>query len=81
MDGHIADGYPEAQPGPSGADPMAGELVTETLSYDAVPRTYLVAGTLEPFFLDNAARWAAALRDAGADVGSRSCKSGFSLPR
>ena len=33
-----------------------------------VPRTYLVAGTLEPFFLDNATRWAAALRDAGADV-------------
>jgi enterochelin esterase-like enzyme len=33
-----------------------------------VPRTYLVAGTLEPFFLDNAARWAAALRDAAADV-------------
>lgn len=31
-------------------------------------RTYLVAGTLEPFFLDNAARWAAALRGAGADV-------------
>jgi enterochelin esterase-like enzyme len=31
-------------------------------------RTYLVAGTLEPFFLENAARWAAALRDAGADV-------------
>src|SRR5580704_7089531 len=28
----------------------------------ALPRTYLVAGTLEPFFLDNAARWAAALR-------------------
>jgi enterochelin esterase-like enzyme len=33
-----------------------------------LPRTYLVAGTLEPFFLDNAARWAAALRDATADV-------------
>jgi enterochelin esterase-like enzyme len=31
-------------------------------------RTYLVAGTKEPFFLENAARWAAALRDAGADV-------------
>ena len=31
-------------------------------------RTYLVAGTQEPFFLENAARWAAALRDAGADV-------------
>jgi enterochelin esterase-like enzyme len=33
-----------------------------------LPRTYLVAGTLEPFFLDNAQRWADALRDAGADV-------------
>ena len=34
----------------------------------SIPRTYLVAGTLEPFFLDNAIRWAVALRDAGADV-------------
>ena len=33
-----------------------------------IPRTYLVAGSLEPFFLDNATRWAVALRDAGADV-------------
>lgn len=33
-----------------------------------LPRTYLVAGTREPFFLDNAARWAAALRGATADV-------------
>jgi enterochelin esterase-like enzyme len=33
-----------------------------------LPRTYLVAGTLEPFFLDNATRWATALRDAAADV-------------
>ena len=33
-----------------------------------IPRAYLVAGTLEPFFLDNANRWAAALRHAGADV-------------
>jgi enterochelin esterase-like enzyme len=32
------------------------------------PRTYLVAGTQEPFFLQNATRWADALRDAGADV-------------
>jgi len=38
--------------------PMPGRL----------PRTYLVGGTLEPFFLANAARWAAALRNAGADV-------------
>jgi enterochelin esterase-like enzyme len=36
-----------------------------------LPRAYLVAGTLEPFFLQNAARWAAALRDAGADVEMR----------
>jgi len=35
---------------------------------DRIPRTYLVVGTLEPFFLSNATRWAVALRDAGADV-------------
>jgi enterochelin esterase-like enzyme len=33
-----------------------------------LPRAYLVAGTLEPFFRENATRWAEALRDAGADV-------------
>lgn len=35
---------------------------------DPLPRTYLVAGTLEPWFLENAERWADALRGAGADV-------------
>jgi enterochelin esterase-like enzyme len=34
----------------------------------SLPRAYLVAGTEEPFFLDNTTRWATALRDAGADV-------------
>ncbi len=34
----------------------------------ALPRVYLVAGSLEPFFHDNATRWAEALRDEGADV-------------
>jgi enterochelin esterase-like enzyme len=34
----------------------------------SIPRTYLVAGTLEPFFHENATRWEVALRDAGADV-------------
>lgn len=34
----------------------------------SLPRAYLVAGTLEPFFHENAARWADALTDAGADV-------------
>jgi enterochelin esterase-like enzyme len=33
-----------------------------------LPRSYLVAGTLEPWFLENATRWADGLRDAGADV-------------
>jgi enterochelin esterase-like enzyme len=33
-----------------------------------LPRAYLVAGTGEPFFLENARRWADALRGAGADV-------------
>jgi enterochelin esterase-like enzyme len=33
-----------------------------------LPRTYLMGGTGEPFFLDNASRWAVALRDAGGDV-------------
>jgi enterochelin esterase-like enzyme len=33
-----------------------------------LPRAYLVAGTLEPFFRENATRWATALREAGADV-------------
>ncbi len=32
------------------------------------PRTYLVGGTEEPFFLENAARWADALREAEGDV-------------
>lgn len=31
-------------------------------------RVYLVAGKRESFFLENARRWAEALRDAGADV-------------
>lgn len=33
-----------------------------------LPRAYLVAGKQEPFFRDNALRWARALEDAGADV-------------
>jgi enterochelin esterase-like enzyme len=33
-----------------------------------LPRTYLVAGAQEPFFLENARTWADALRDAGAEV-------------
>jgi enterochelin esterase-like enzyme len=34
----------------------------------SLPRAYLVAGTQEPFFRENATRWADALRAAGTDV-------------
>ena len=34
----------------------------------SLPRTYLVAGNLEPWFQENAARWADALGAAGTDV-------------
>jgi enterochelin esterase-like enzyme len=49
------------------ASPGAGYRPPEHLPA-ALPRAYLVAGTLEPFFLENANRWAAALREAGAQV-------------
>ena len=49
------------------ASPGAGYRPPDVMP-SPLPRTYLVAGTLEPFFLENAARWADALRDAGADV-------------
>lgn len=49
------------------ASPGAGFRPPEVMA-SSISRAYLVAGTLEPFFLDNATRWATALRDAGADV-------------
>jgi enterochelin esterase-like enzyme len=49
------------------ASPGAGYRPPDMMP-SPLPRTYLVAGTLEPFFLNNAARWEAALRDAAADV-------------
>ena len=49
------------------ASPGGGYKPTGMLPQQ-LPRTYLVAGTQEPFFLENATRWADALRDAGADV-------------
>ena len=49
------------------ASPGGGYRPPEVLPRP-LPRTYLVAGTEEQFFLDNATRWADALRDAGADV-------------
>jgi enterochelin esterase-like enzyme len=47
--------------------PGGGYKPTDVMP-SSIPRVYLVAGTLEPFFRDNATRWAVALRNAGADV-------------
>jgi enterochelin esterase-like enzyme len=49
------------------ASPGGGYRPPERMP-SSLPRTYLVAGTLEPFFQENARRWATALSDAGADV-------------
>ncbi|MEG9436528.1 hypothetical protein JAO29_10190 [Edaphobacter sp. HDX4] len=49
------------------ASPGGGYKPPATMPFP-LPRTYLVAGTEEPFFLDNARRWAVALHNAGADV-------------
>ena len=60
-------GHPEAYGAMFCASPGGGYRPPAVMS-GPLPRTYLVAGTQEPFFLQNAARWKAALRDAGADV-------------
>jgi enterochelin esterase-like enzyme len=49
------------------ASPGAGFRPPEVMPRP-LPRTYLVAGTEEPFFHQNAARWTQALTDAGGDV-------------
>jgi enterochelin esterase-like enzyme len=49
------------------ASPGAGYKPPEVLP-DPLPRVYLVAGRHEPFFLDNATKWAGSLRNADADV-------------
>lgn len=47
--------------------PGAGYRPPEVMP-SRLPRSYFVAGTQEPFFLDNATRWARSLRDAGGEV-------------
>lgn len=49
------------------ASPGAGYKPSAAMP-SSLPRAYLVAGTREQFFLQNATRWADALRMAGADV-------------
>jgi enterochelin esterase-like enzyme len=63
----IGLGHPERYGAIFSASPGAGFRPPDVMP-GRVPRTYLVAGTLEPFFLDNAVRWATALRNAGTDV-------------
>jgi enterochelin esterase-like enzyme len=49
------------------ASPGGGYRPRDTLP-SPLPRTYLTAGRSEPFFLENANRWADSLRAAGAEV-------------
>jgi enterochelin esterase-like enzyme len=59
--------HPELYGAAFAASPGGGYRPPQVMP-SSIPRTYLVAGTLEPFFLKNATRWATALRNAGADV-------------
>jgi enterochelin esterase-like enzyme len=49
------------------ASPGGGYQPPEVMP-DKLPRAYLVAGTEEPWFMENAARWSNALQAANADV-------------
>jgi pimeloyl-ACP methyl ester carboxylesterase len=59
--------HPDVYAAVLGASPGAGYRPPAALG-GRLPRTYLVAGTAEPFFLANATRWAHALRQAGGRV-------------
>ena len=59
--------HPDAYGAVFCASPGAGYRPPSVMP-SLLPRVYLVAGTREPFFHENATRWADALRDAGADV-------------
>src|SRR5581483_2961811 len=67
--------HPELYGAIFSASPGAGYRPPDAMP-SRLPRTYLVAGTLEPFFLENAARWASAFRDANADVVMRERAAG-----
>lgn len=60
-------GHPDIYGAVFSASPGAGYKPPAVMP-SSLPRVYLVAGTEEQFFLDNATRWADALRDADADV-------------
>ena len=52
----------------SSAPRQAAGYLPPAVMPSSLPRAYFVAGTQEPFFLENARRWAVALGNAGADV-------------
>jgi len=59
------------------ASPGAGYQPPATgFDVGLLSRAYFVAGTQEPFFRENASRWAVALREAGVDVVFRERFSG-----
>lgn len=60
-------GHPDIYGAVLSASPGAGYKPPAVMP-SPLPRVYLVAGTEEPFFLENAIRWSDALGDRGADV-------------
>ena len=56
----------ELPAGITGIDPLPDRVTA--LAGRSLPRTYLVGGKQEQWFLDHAIRWADALRDAGGEV-------------
>jgi enterochelin esterase-like enzyme len=60
-------GHPDVYGAVLSGSPGGGYRPTGKMP-SSLPRVYLFGGTQEPFFLDNATRWAVALREAGADV-------------
>jgi hypothetical protein len=64
---HLGVELPKERTAVFGVSPGAGYRPPSVMP-SPLPRVYLVAGTLEPFFRENATRWADALRGAGTDV-------------
>ena len=60
-------GHPDVYGSVFASSPGGGYRPPSVLPGD-LPRTYLTAGTSEPFFFENATRWADALRAGGATV-------------
>lgn len=59
--------HPEIYGAVFAASPGGGYRPPESMP-KRLPRAYLLGGTEEPWFLENATRWVDALRDAGADI-------------